>query len=154
MQECRTSRGSKPRPVDVTIVGTLLLLDAIGHVAVIFVRAGRSELFLGALWISNEHMRIFMHLVMAIYYSTLAVGIFRLRTYGLWMLVGLLVTSAFCIPLWWIWGRHFITTPSAPQPAGLGWLLVHAALTCLFGFWCIWRRRLFVRSKKGEIVHL
>lgn len=134
-------------PADVYLLGILGILAAVLEVAAILfgllLGRGRGDLFFNVLWVSSGMARSFLRGGFAVYYLVSAVGLLRLRAYGYWMLVGIVALEAATLPLWWLWGRHFVVGTGA-EPPGFLWLLIRLVWCALLAGWCFWRRQLFV----------
>jgi len=145
--ESTSARGRiQAPPADVYILGILCILAAVlGVVAtlcVLLLGMGRGDLFFNVLWISSDTARSLLRGGFAVYYLISAIGLLRLRAYGYWMLVGIVALEVATLPLWWIFGRHFVVGPG-PEPPGFLWLFVRFVWCVLLVGWCFWRRRLF-----------
>ncbi|MFO8012318.1 MAG: hypothetical protein R6X20_03325 [Phycisphaerae bacterium] len=131
-------------PADVGLVGGLCILLAIGSLFAayeVYTRFGGGILFI--IWTHHAWLAASFFLAMAAYHVVAATGLFRMRPYGLWMLLAYAVLSALSTPF-----RLILDEASIPEEARASWSIatvVDVGVSVAIVVWCLWRRRLFLK---------
>lgn len=138
---------ARRRTWDIYLVAAVFFLGGASRAIMHWLRPAKAEVLLGVIWIELPSVLIMFSVGYAVYCAVAAVGVFRVRSYGYWMVVALVATSLVGTLVRCTWGREVAIT-RGEEPAGFAFLATRLLVYGAYAYWCWARRHMYAYNAR------